>query len=67
MAVALAQAVQTAFAALETIKAVGIPQAPTTHPRAEFTIAEEAEGAHWQAKSVEAQPSAEAAEVMHAC
>ncbi len=63
----LAQAVQTAFAALETIKAVGIPQAPTTHPRAELAIAEEAEGAHWQAKSVAPQPRAEAAELMQGC
>jgi hypothetical protein len=58
--------VQIASAALETIVPVTSPQLSTTQSKARDAIREDAEVEHSQAKSVEAQPTTEAAEVRQA-
>lgn len=53
---------QTASAEDETSRPVTAPQALSTHSRAALAMAEDCELLHWQAKSVEAQPTADPAD-----
>lgn len=56
---------QTARAEDDAWRPVTAPQLLTTQLRASELMADDAELEHWQAKSVYAQPTCEAADVMH--